>query len=115
MKRDFRIGDQVDDLIRRSVLTIIKTNQDSFCERGVSRPVLDFVLYIDTGYSIPVCCRQPSYEYHERKIMNKHIAALEDSGLIVDCEGPWGSLLVLAPKPHQEDCSSIDDFNKYSS
>ena len=42
--------------------------------------------------------------------MNKHISVLEDSGLIVDCEGHWGSLLVLAPKSHQEDCSSIDDF-----
>ena len=42
--------------------------------------------------------------------MNHHISALEDSSLIVDCEGPWGSLFVLAPKSHQEDCSSIDDF-----
>ena len=57
MKRNFRIGDQVDDLTRRSVLTIIKANWDSFCERGVSRPVLDFVLYIDTDYSVPVCFR----------------------------------------------------------
>ena len=110
LERDFRIGDQVDGVTRRSVLSIIKSNWDSFCERGVSRPVLDFEFCIDTGDSDPVCCRQPSYGYHERKIMNQHISALEDSGLIVDCEGPWGSLLVLAPKPHQEDCSSIDDF-----
>lgn len=42
--------------------------------------------------------------------MNRHIGALEGSGLIVDGEGPWSSLLILAPKPHQEDCNSIDNF-----
>ena len=26
------------------------------------------------------------------------------------CGGPWGSLIVLAAKPHQEDIENIDDF-----
>ena len=102
LKLDFRIGDQVDDFTRRSVLSIIKTNWDSFCEREVPLPVLDLVFFIDTGDSTPVYCRQRqhSYGYHEQKIMKKHITALEDSGLIVACEGPWAFLLFLAPKPH---------------
>ena len=102
LKLDFRIGDQVDDFTQRSVLSIIKTNWDSFCEREVPLPVLDFVFFIDTGDSTPVYCRQRqhSYGYHEQKIMKKHITALEDSGLIVACEGPWAFLLFLAPKPH---------------
>ena len=70
LERYFRMGDQADDLTRRSVISIMKSNWDSFCERSVSRPVLDFEFCIDTGKSPPVCCRQPKYGYHERKIMN---------------------------------------------
>ena len=40
-------------------------------------------------------------------MMNTHIQALDDSGLITYCTGPWGSLLLLAPKPHQEDCNDV--------
>ena len=99
LERYFRMGDQADDPIRCSVLSIIKLNWDFFCERGVSRLVLDFEFCIDTGNSPPVYCRQPKYGYHERKIMNTHIQALDASGLITDCTGPWGSLLLLAQNP----------------
>ena len=51
LERDFRMGDQADDPTRHSVLSIIKSNWDSFCARGVSRPVLDFEFCIDTGNS----------------------------------------------------------------
>ena len=104
------MGYQADDFIRHSVLSIIKYNWDSFCERGVSRPVLNFEFCIDTGYSPPVCCRQPKYGCRERKIMNKHIQALDDSSLITDCTGHWESLLLLATKLHQEDCTDVDNF-----
>ena len=36
--------------------------------------------------------------------------ALDDSGLITDCTGPWGSLFLLAPNPHQEDYNDADFF-----
>ena len=62
--------------------------------------MLDFEFCINTGGSTPACYRQLSYGFHERKIVNRHITALKDSDLIVDYKGPWGSLLVLAPKPH---------------
>ena len=42
--------------------------------------------------------------------MNKHIQALDDSGLITNCTELWGSLLFLAPNPHQEDCNDVDKF-----
>ena len=42
--------------------------------------------------------------------MNKHITVLEDSRLITECEDSWGSLLLLAAKPHQEMCFNINDF-----
>ena len=72
--------------------------------------MLDFDFGIDTGNSPPVCCKQPVYGFHESKIVNKPIDALENSGLIRDCEGAWGSLLLLAAKPHQENCDDIDFF-----
>ena len=67
------MGDQADDFTRRSVLSIIKSDWVFFYERGVSCPVLDFELCIDTGNSPPVCSRQPKYGYHEREIMNIYI------------------------------------------
>ena len=108
--RDFRIGEHVDAYIRQSVLSIIKSNWNYFGQRGVSRPVLDFEFCIDTGDSVPVCCLQPKYGFHERNIINQYITALENSGLITDCEGSWDSLLLFTTKSHQEDCSDINAF-----
>ena len=62
--------------------------------------MFDFKFCIDTGDSKPVCCRQPSYGIHERKIMDKHIQILV----------PWDSIILLAPKPHQESFNNIKDF-----
>ena len=72
--------------------------------------MLDFEFYIDTANSPPVCCKQPVYGFHESKIMNKLIDDLENSGIIWDCEGAWGSLILLAVKPHQESCDDINYF-----
>ena len=108
--RDFRIGEHVDAYIRQSVLSIIKSNWNYFGQRGVSRPVLDFEFFIDTGDSVPVFCLQPKNGFHERKIINQYITALENSGLITDCEGSWDSLLLFTTKSHQEDCSDINAF-----
>ena len=102
LNKDLDIDVNMDPTLKQSILTIIKDNWDSFCEKGASRPMLDFEFCIDTGDSKPVCCRQPSYGIHERKIMDKHIQVLEANDWICDCEGPWGSIVVLAPKPHQE-------------
>ena len=42
--------------------------------------------------------------------MNHHIAGLENSGSITDCEGSWGSLFLLAAKSHQDNCFDINTF-----
>ena len=42
--------------------------------------------------------------------MNRRIAALEDSGVIIDYEGPWGSLQVFPPKLYQKNCNFINNF-----
>ena len=42
--------------------------------------------------------------------MNQFITALVDSGLITDCEGSRGSILLIDVKPHQEECTNINPF-----
>ena len=108
--RDLLIGDDVDATIRHRIIDIIHDNWDSFCERRISRPMLDFEFCINTGNSPPFCCRQPVYGFHESKIVTKLITDLETSKLIRDCEDPWGFLLLLAAKPHQEGCTDIRAF-----
>lgn len=56
-------------------------------------------------------CKQPNYGPHESNIIMTHIDALLKNDWIEECEGPWGSLIVLAPKPHQEHITNIEDFN----
>ena len=72
--------------------------------------MFDFEFCIDTGDSKPVCYRQPSYGIYERKIMDKYIHILETNNWISDFEGPWGSLILLSPKSHQEECTHINNF-----
>ena len=100
----------MDPTIKQSILTIIKNNWDLFCEEGASRTMFDFEFCIDTGDSKPVCCHQFSSIINERKIMDKHIHILETNDWICDCEGPWGSLILLTPKSYQEGCTDINDF-----
>ena len=39
-----------------------------------------------------------------------HIQDLLDNGWITECTGPWGSMIVLAAKPHQEPITWVEDF-----
>ena len=110
LDNNFNIGSTTDESNRNAVIQIIKDNWDSFCEVGAARPMLDFEFCIDTGDAKPTCCRQPKYGVHEGKIMSKQISDLENNNWIRDCTGPWGALLLLAAKPHQESCTNIDEF-----
>ena len=101
----------IDTAIHQSILGVIKDNYDSFSEQGVSRPMFDFEFYLDIDESPRVCCSQPMYGIHERRIMNTRMKMLEDNDCICDCAGPWGSLLLLATKHYQEKCKDIKDFS----
>ena len=72
--------------------------------------MLDFGLYLDTGNSPSVCYWQLVYSFHESKIMTKQIADFEISGIAINFEGAWWSLLLFAAKPRQEDCGDINAF-----
>ena len=99
------------DPFRSQLVTIIQKYWDVFDPDGVPRPIIDAKFDIDTGRAQPVCCPNPSDGLHESEIMREQLAVLEKRGWIMRYEeGAWGSSIVLAPKPHQEDVHCIDDF-----
>jgi hypothetical protein len=108
--KDFRINPDIDASTKETVAGIIESYWDCFYSDGVRKPILDFEFCIDTGSSAPVCCRKPHYGPHESRIIMAQIEVLLDNGWIDECEGAWGSSIVLAAKPHQEHITDIKDF-----
>ena len=79
-------------------------------KEGCKRPIIGYKFGIDTGTAKPVCCKKPTYGFYESKIIMEQIMELLKNGWIRLCWGPWGSLIVLAAKPHQESCCDISEF-----
>ena len=100
----------VDPTMRTAVISLIHKYWDCFYEAGAQHPILGFEFSLDTGASPPVCCRAPHYGVHETKVMLDQLDTLKHNGWIEECSGPWGSMIVLAPKPHQETVEDINDF-----
>ena len=76
---------------------------DVFTSAGLRSPIRGYTFEIDTSDSPPVCCKTPRYGYHETQVMDTILGSLEKNGLIEQDTGPWGALVVLAAKPHQDD------------
>ena len=89
---------------------IVTSFWDCFATEGIRRTILGYEFAIDTGDATPVCCKKPHHGPHESKIIQKHIRVLQGNDWIEQCEGGWGSPIVLAPKPRQESIHDIDDF-----
>ena len=89
---------------------IVRAYWDCFAPEGIRRVILGYEFAIDTGDATPVCCKKPHYGPNEAKVIGKHIRVLKGNDWIENCEGGWGSPIVLAPKPHQESADDIDDF-----
>ena len=107
---DFHINPDIDSETRTTIVHTIQKYWDCFYSAGVWKPILDFEFCIDTGSSPPVCCRKPHYGPHETRIIMQQLDILLDNGWIEECEGTWGSSIVLAAKPHQKHITTIDDF-----
>ena len=90
------------DEARELIAPLLKEFWDVFDSDGMKQPIQGFQAVIDTGKHAPVCCQLPKHGAHESKVMTKLVEALEKNGLIEDDDGPWGALIVLAGKPHQE-------------
>ena len=107
---DLRIGASASKPTHTRVIILVQNYWDSFAKKGCKRPIIGFEFSIDTGTAKPVCCRKPTYGFYENDIIMKQIAELLKNGWIRLCQGPWGSIIVLAAKPHQEKCTHINDF-----
>ena len=110
LSKDLSFHPSVDSVTQSKVIDIIKRYWDCFIKEGAKRPIKGYEFGIDTGGSKPVCCRKPSYGPYESKVIMEQVAQLLDNKWIDRCEGPWGSMIVLAQKPHQEEVQNIDDF-----
>ena len=85
------------------LVQLIHKYWDRFYSAGVSQPILGLQFSVATGSAQPSCCRQPRYGIFESRIMDEHIRALLSKQWIQQWNrGAWGSMIVLAPKPHQE-------------
>lgn len=110
LQSGLRINPLVDASVKDDIIQIIKDYWDCFAVEGVRRTILGYEFAIDTGQCKPVCCKKPAYGPHEAKIIMPQITDLLKNEWIRLCYGAWGSMIVLAPKPHQEDIDDIDEF-----
>ncbi len=55
-------------------------------------------------------CRKPNYGPHKSVIIMEQVQTLLHNEWIEECKGPWGSMIVLTPKPHQEHINKIEEF-----
>ena len=110
LTKNFKVGENVSQEVKERLITIIKKYWDCFCAEGARRPILGYEFGIDTGDAKPVCCRKKQYGPYESGIIMTQINALLSNDWIYECGGPYGSLIVLAPKPHQEHIDNIEKF-----
>jgi hypothetical protein len=54
---------------RSTIRTIIEAFWDVFDPDGMQRPVRGFEFNIDTGQMQPICCREPTYGHHEKRVI----------------------------------------------
>ena len=108
--KNFNIGSSVNPTTTQQLQHIVQKYWDCFYADGVKFPVLHFEFTVDTGTSKPVCCPQPRYGIFERVIMQEQLDTLIHNDWIEPASGPWGSMIVFATKPHQEEVTNISDF-----
>ena len=110
LNKSLNIGALASPEVKKEIIAIIQRHWDCFCDEGSHRTILGYEFAIDTGDHTPICCKKPCYGFHESKVMMQQIHTLLGNCWIKKCGGPWGSLIVLAAKPHQESVTNIVDF-----
>ena len=110
MTQGLKIGKSVDPTTKDSLISLVNTYWDCFCEEGARQPIIGYEFDIDTGSSKPVCCKKPNYGPYESEIIMKQIFSLLMNDWIEEFSGPWGSMIVLAAKPHEENITDITKF-----
>ena len=110
LMKAIKIGSSINNSVQQRIISIVQKYWDCFAMKGARRTIIGYEFGIDTGDAKPVCCAKPQYGYHESAIIMEQVLALLKNSWIEECEGPWGSMVVLAPKPHEEHIKDIADF-----
>ena len=110
LEKYLRICKNVDNPTRNDITQIVQKYWDCFCKEFFRQKHLVYEFGIDTGDSKPVCCKKPAYVPYESKIIMDQFQQLLANGWAKRCKRQWGSLIVLAYKPHQEHVTNICDF-----
>ena len=110
LSKDLKFDGNLDLRTKNEVTKIVKDYWDCFATRGVKRTILGYKFGINTAGAKPVCCRKPLYGHYESKVILEQVRQLLMNGWIEKCERPWGSMVVLAQKPHQEHVTDIMKF-----
>ena len=93
------------------VYRLIQKYWSVFDDKGQFIPVRDYTCSIDTGSARPIAVKKIHYGPREIPIMCKCIASLEKMGHSRQIhDGEWLFKALLAPKPHQEHISNIDNL-----
>jgi hypothetical protein len=101
----------LDTSLQAKVYGLIQKYWSVFADKGQFIPVKDYSCIIDTGTAKPIAVKKIHYGPREIPIMVKSIAALEKLGHIRQIhDGEWQFKALLAPKPHQEGVTNIQDF-----
>ena len=110
IKKDLNI-DYLPSDQQEQLSSLIKEFWCVFDPKGLNIPVKDYECCIDTGSNAPVSCRNVTYGPLETPKIANSIAQLLALGLIYQVfDGAWCSKGLLAPKPHQEHITDIDNF-----
>ena len=80
--------------LQDKVNEMVTEYRDVFFEDGFRRSVRGFSFQIDICSHSPICCKPPRYIPHGER--------LGENGVVEEYDGPWGSLVGLSAKPHQE-------------
>jgi hypothetical protein len=97
--------------VRDKVYQLLQKYWSVFDNKGQFIPVKDYTYLIDTGNARPICIKKINYGLHEIPIMRKCITLLAKLGHIRQIhDGGWLFKALLAPKPHQEHISNINEF-----
>ena len=110
LTKNLKFDDSVDAATRATLISIVKEYWDCFVKTGAKRTVLRYEFGIDTGGEKLVCYLKPLYGPNETKVIMQQVSQLLGNTKIEPCDGPWGSIIVLAQKPHQENVTHVEDF-----
>ena len=73
-----------------------------FCEDVLHRPIWGFSFQIDIYNHPPICYKSPRYGPHKSEVIQKLAEILDKTFVVEEDDVPWGALVVLSAKPHQD-------------